>query len=239
MKEYIRQAVEANKEIYAYLKKTKDTNLYDSLSKGAGGDITHGIDKYCEDVFIKYLLQFGKIISEECGEIGSGEFEIIIDPLDGSDNFLSKLPYFGSSVAFIKDVKVVGGVVANFAIGDIFIKDNLFLKATFEDLDFKRVDDSFTGKVGIFERGYKDTKLSQKIREVGIKFRTPGALALSLAYANNVAFMMYEGSVREFDVAAGIFMNSNLNIFLDDKVLLVAKDRDIFERLKSIVMEIR
>jgi myo-inositol-1(or 4)-monophosphatase len=63
-----------------------------------------------------------------------------------------------------------------------------------------------------------------------------GAVALSLAYAHDVSFVIFEGKPREFDVCGGKFMCSELFIYESDTILIVSKDKDVFERLFSIFL---
>jgi len=87
---------------------------------GAGGDRSAGIDRMAESIYVEALAPFGTIDSEESGIIGSGEAKIVLDPIDGSDNALSGLPYFGSSVALERNGRVEEAVVVNLANGDLF-----------------------------------------------------------------------------------------------------------------------
>jgi fructose-1,6-bisphosphatase/inositol monophosphatase family enzyme len=96
------------------------------LGRGAGGDITRGIDKAVEDVILKKLRDVGdvRIISEESGEmeIGAPRGVIIIDPLDGSGNAKDGIPLYATSLAFAASEPKIGevelGYVRNLATGD-------------------------------------------------------------------------------------------------------------------------
>jgi myo-inositol-1(or 4)-monophosphatase len=72
------------------------------------------MDLIAENIFIKHLEKLGNIYSEECGLLNTNkEYTFIIDPLDGSNNFYSNLPYYGTSVAIQKDGITVAGFVTN------------------------------------------------------------------------------------------------------------------------------
>ena len=93
-KEFIEAVILANKELYTYLNKSLSLNdyIYTNII-GFGGDNSLKIDLIAENIFIKYLEKFGNIHSEECGLLSiNKEFTIVIDPLDGSNNFYSNLP---------------------------------------------------------------------------------------------------------------------------------------------------
>jgi myo-inositol-1(or 4)-monophosphatase len=62
-------------------------------------------------VFAKELPSFN-IFSEETGEIRkNSNYTLIIDPLDGSNNFVLGIPYFSSAIALLKNDKLLASVV--------------------------------------------------------------------------------------------------------------------------------
>jgi myo-inositol-1(or 4)-monophosphatase len=89
--------------------------MSDVLSKGFGGDQTTVADKIAEEALIHEFKDMNcEIISEEKGKISFGEpeFRLIIDPLDGSANFIRGLYPWGISVyAETIDEKPLAGVV--------------------------------------------------------------------------------------------------------------------------------
>ena len=108
--ENIKKAIiKSNLEIAEYLKSSlKQEDYIYTKQIGFGGDNSLKIDIFFEDIFIKNLKYFGNIFSEECGFIDNKkDITFIIDPLDGSNNFLSNIPYFGTSVAVKKMVKLL------------------------------------------------------------------------------------------------------------------------------------
>ncbi len=233
--DFIKSVIKANQEISELL--MADNPLFKKkLQKGAGGDISRVVDMEAEKIFVKHLGKFGQIISEESGIIGEGKESIIIDPIDGSENFISGLPYFGSSVARKKDGKVCDGVICNFANGDIFIKnDKGFKKANIKREDFSEITSNNYATIGIYERAYASSKLVCDVNKIGLKYRSPGALALSLAYAHNFRFVIFEGKVREYDIAAGMYMCDDMEVLLEDEVIVISNDKKLFERLTTIV----
>ncbi len=205
---FINVVITANKEIIELLENGSSEEFHQSISLGAGGDVSSRIDLLAEEIFIKHLSEFGNIYSEECGFIDNQKSdEIVIDPIDGSDNFASNLPYYGTSVALKRDGKCIAAVVVNLANGEIFIKDeSIFKRANLKNMEFKNVQKNSYSKLGLFERAYDSKGTSEKMRKYGMKYRSPGAFALSLAYAHDVDFVLFEGKIREYDIAAGLYM---------------------------------
>ncbi len=205
---------------------------------GAGGDRTAGIDKMAEAVYVEALSSFGAIDSEESGIIGSGEAKIILDPIDGSDNALSGLPYFGSSIALERNGRVEEAVIVNLANSDIFYRtDGPLMKGKIGEEGFSEVTKREMSKVGVFEKAYAYPGLAERLLEMKMKFRSPGAVALSLAYAHYVEFVIFAGPRRRYDFAAALWMCEELNIIETESLLIVAKDRDKAELLRHLALQ--
>jgi myo-inositol-1(or 4)-monophosphatase len=95
---------------------------------GASGDKTYQIDKLAEDIILSGLEKSGdslSIISEEAGikDIRGGGKRVLIDPIDGSRNAVTGIPFYCTSIA-IADGNTVGDIelayVVNLINGDEF-----------------------------------------------------------------------------------------------------------------------
>lgn len=235
MDEFIDSSIAANQEIYKLIN-TFPNDLKESKTLGYGGDISIMIDLKAEEIFVKYLSKYGKIFSEESGEQGEGEFTIVVDPLDGSNNFKANFPYFGSSVALKDKDGVKVAVVTNLANQDLFIKtDESFVKGKLFKSTFENIKKNSFSEIGVFEKAYKSKIYAKKLREKGVKYRVPGAFALSLAYGHDLRFVIFEGKVREFDACAGRFMCSDLYLYESDEIFIVSQDEATFRMLRDMI----
>jgi len=85
------------------------------VSEKGRNDFVTDIDLAAENVIISALQETypdHKIISEEAGVIGGNEdHEWIIDPLDGTKNFIHGLPHFSVSIAYKEKGKLKLGVI--------------------------------------------------------------------------------------------------------------------------------
>jgi len=195
------------------------------------------MDVICEDILIKYLKKYGQIDSEECGLYGEGEFKIIIDPLDGSDNYKSNFPYFGSSIALEKDGKVKVAIVTNFANGTLFVKTkNSFVFTKLDDIKFQNFLPNNHASIGLFESAYRSNIYAKKLKNSGYKYRSSGAIALSLVYTNQVQFFLYEGEMRDYDVKAGLYMCESFYQHKEKDLTLICTQLNHFEKLKKILL---
>ncbi len=205
---------------------------------GAGGDRSAGIDKMAEALYVEALKGFGRIDSEESGIIGSGEAKIVLDPIDGSDNAISGLPYFGSSIALERNGRVEEAVVVNLANGDLFFKSGgPLMRGGIGGGSFTRVARREGATVGVFERAYAHPSLARRLLGSGVKFRSPGAVALSLAYAHYVDFVIFAGPRRSYDFAAALWMCEGLEIIESESLLIVAKEREKAEFLQRLALQ--
>jgi len=235
---FIRETIKACQEVVAMLETTTDIEAYQPQEIGAGGDRSVGLDLMAEDIFINRLGRFGRINSEESGIVGEGEVEIVLDPIDGSDNLLTHFPYYGASIAYMKDGKPSMGIVCNFANGDIFIKDKKqFLQGKLHSAHFKPVVKHHTSRIGIFEKAALYPEVTQALIKNNLKYRAPGAVALSLAYAHYANYMVFLGKMRSYDLEAGLFMCEDLHVYKDETHIIISKDIEVFERVKRIILK--
>jgi myo-inositol-1(or 4)-monophosphatase len=240
-KSFIEAVILANKELYTYINTNLSSKDYEyTNTTGFGGDNSLKIDLIAENIFIKYLKDFGNIYSEECGLLSTNkEFTIVIDPLDGSNNFYSNLPYYGTSVALQKDEITIAGFVTNLVSALVIYRafDEEIKQISLFDLKEKEFKEVNKTKISIFERAYKYPFLCEKLYVNNIKFRSLGAVALSLCDVKNYDFVLYRGNIRNFDIAAALYINKDLYIYKTDESLLISKNKDKFNLIKEFIKE--
>lgn len=238
----IKKIKEANIEILEYLEKDlKEEDFSYSSFIGFGGDKSLNIDLIFEDIFIKHLNNFGNILSEEKGFIDNKQdITFIIDPLDGSNNFCSQLPYYGTSVAVKYKDKDIAGFVCN------LVNKLLTYRVLDEDIRYFSFDKRLylpsnnydkVSKIAVFERAYKYPKIVQLLNERNIKFRVLGATALSLSRARDYKFVFFKGKLRSFDIDAGLFINKDLYLLRKEELLFLTKHKNIFDDFKELIKE--
>jgi len=222
--------------IYRKIRSGLGEEYYLYQGVGAGGDRTSGIDRFAEELFLQKLSPYGRIISEEAGEVGDGEFTIVLDPIDGSDNLLSSFPYYGSSIAVQKEGRTIFSCIVNFANADLFIKgENFYKKGSLLHDELYDVYPNSHAKIGLFEKAYANPAVVRQLKSHGLKFRSPGAVALSLAYARYVRFVIFIGDIRPYDIEAGLHQCEGLHIYRTDGQIVVCKEESIFNTIKKIV----
>ncbi len=243
MTPFIEACIKANEEIYTALKIPFDAALFEKTEVGAGGDVSSKLDLMAEAIFVKHLSYFGQIESEESGVIineslGECDEKIIIDPIDGSSNALSLFPYYGTSVAKVNADGILDeAIVCNLANSDIFITttvDGVQQGKLFSN-SFHPPQTVSNAEIGLFEKAYAHPELVAVLDQEELKFRAPGAIALSLAYARSVNYVLYVGAFRIYDFAAGLALCEGLEVIVEEDYVIVSKEKVIADKIKKII----
>jgi myo-inositol-1(or 4)-monophosphatase len=238
MTSFIQACIKANEEISSALKEGFDVSWFEKTQVGAGGDVSSKLDLFAEAVFVKHLSRFGQIESEESGIIGEGDEKIIIDPIDGSANALSLFPFYGTSVAKVNPEGILdAAVVCNLANGDIFFKSS-----TGSIQQGKLFSDTYhlphtnqNAEIGLFEKSYANPGMVAALQKEKLKFRSPGAIALSLAYAHTVRYVLFMGEFRIYDFAAGLSLCEGLEVIVEADYVIVSKEKSIAMQIETLI----
>ncbi len=92
--------------------------------KSSPVDVVTAVDKACEELIVGRLLAArpddGVLGEEGSSRDGTSGVRWIVDPIDGTVNFLYGFPAYAVSIAAEVDGQVQAGVVVNVATGEIF-----------------------------------------------------------------------------------------------------------------------
>jgi len=121
-KEIIRAAKAGGEAIKKYFGKVLEIE-----GKSSPADFRTKADLDSEKVIIKILTKAFptyNIISEEAGEIDkNSEYTFIIDPLDGTNNFVLGIPYFSVGIGLMKGSETIFGVVYNPVLNNLYFAE--------------------------------------------------------------------------------------------------------------------
>ena len=188
-------------------------------SKGPNDYVTE-VDRAAENIIIQTLLEAYPghgILAEESGrEHGAknSEYIWIIDPLDGTTNFLHGFPVYAVSIALAHRGQVQQAVVYDPTRNDLFFASKgrgAFLNDRRLRVSKRlRLADSLIGTGFPFRKGdnfKRYVKMFEEVMQNCAGLRRPGAAALDLCY---VAAGYYDGffetGLNPWDVAAGSLM---------------------------------
>lgn len=229
---FVQDALEASTLIANTLKE-RSKDLFFTYNVGAGGDISSGADLMAEKIYVQYLAKYAQIISEESGVIGEGKYQIYLDPLDGSDNFKANIPYYGASIALSLDETPLVAIIVNFVSNEVFIRDQeqLYKTYLYDSKKIEEIQSTTYSSLGIVEKAYANPNAVALLHQNHLKFRSPGAVALSLACTFYVKYMLFFGTIRIYDIQAALFLCKDMYLYKDDDMMIVSRSKDLFQTL--------
>jgi myo-inositol-1(or 4)-monophosphatase len=171
------------------------------VSKKGPYDFVTKTDKQVEKILIEELSKIKEkysFITEETGTIKNKDKDNIwiIDPIDGTTNFLHGIPHFAISIALKSKDEILSGLIFD------PIKDEMFYaekdKGAFLNNQRLRVSKKNSLDECLFASNYEGVKFSD------LNMRYTGCAALDLAYvASGRLDGFFHNSINLWDVAAG------------------------------------
>ena len=225
-------------------------------SKGPGDFVTSA-DKRTEKILIDELLKahpdYG-IITEEAGFINKSNIKNrwIIDPIDGTMNFLNGVPQFAISIGYEENNEIKCGVIFNPIMNEMFVAEKG--NGAYLNNSRIRVSNKKNLKDALIVTGGPKgaSKIKDKIFSEYIKVsnnvsnvRKFGSAALDLAYVACGRFDGYwQRELNYWDIAAGLIILKEagglVNFFEEDKELplkknILATNSNIHEDLRELI----
>ena len=212
------------------------------VSKKGPRDFVTKTDKNVERILIEELSKSKKnfsFVTEETGKINNKDKDNIwiIDPIDGTTNFLHGLPHFAICIALKSMDEIISGLIYD------PIKDEMFFaeknKGAFLNNQRLRVSKKNSLEDCLFSSNHEGVKFSN------LNMRCTGCAALDLAYvAAGRLDGFFHKKINIWDVAAGVLMVeeaggivSDINKFalnnIDIKAASAAINDKMLENLKN------
>lgn len=164
------------------------------------------------------------ILGEEGGATGGGELRWLVDPLDGTVNFLFGIPAFAVSVACEDASGTIAGVVLD-PIRDEFFAATRSGPATLNGQEIPAFERADTLSLAMVATGF-GYDASRRARQAAVlsrvlpqvrDIRRFGAAALDLAWCSRGRWdAYYERGVHAWDVAAGALIASRAGLEVRD-----------------------
>jgi len=187
------------------------------VQRKAPNDFVSEVDRAAEQAIIEVLLKAypnHEILAEESGSTGRSEFVWIIDPLDGTTNFLHGFPHYAVSIALSHGGKLKQAVVFDPTKNDLFTAS----RGNGACLSDRRIRVSNRDKLAdaLLGTGFPFRELASldtyvaiftELMQKTVGLRRPGSAALDLAY---VACGRYDGfwemGLSPWDIAGGALL---------------------------------
>ncbi len=234
----------------------KDVQLSAEQVKSKGGRLDF-VTKY--DVEVQNFLEekFKQawpayhFLGEEQDEHYFTEDGFIVDPIDGTTNFILGVPHYCISVAVMEDKKIVQGVVYNPALDEMFwaeLGQGAYLNGEpIENPDLPFAETVFGIGSSPYNASLREPTLNM-IREIMKKsdIRCHGSAALDLCYvANGQQGGYFEYEINPWDIAAGLLIAREAGAIvtttdggeppLDRTLTILAAGPTIYEEMRKIL----
>jgi myo-inositol-1(or 4)-monophosphatase len=207
----------------------RDFNEVDALqvSRKGPADFVSNADRAAEAAIVEVLAHARPdwgLMLEEGGEKAGNNSRWIVDPLDGTTNFLHGMPHFAISIAAEVDGEVVAGLIHQPLTGESFWAEKgrgAWLSDRRLRVSARRELNECVIATGIPYQGHGDAAkfsnvLSAVMPEVA-GIRRFGAAALDLAWVAAGRFDgFWESDLSHWDVAAGILLVREAGGFVTD-----------------------
>ena len=184
------------------------------VSRKGPYDFVTKTDKNVEKILIEELSKSKKnysFITEESGIINNKDYENIwiIDPIDGTTNFLHGIPHFAICIALKSKNEIISGLIFD------PIKDEMFFseknKGAFLNNHRLRVSNKISLDDCLFSSNHEGVNFSN------LNMRYTGCAALDLAYvASGRLDGFFHNKINLWDVAAGALMVSEAGGIVND-----------------------
>ena len=196
------------------------------VSKKGPKDFVTNSDKKVEKIIFQELEKSKKnfsFLSEENGEIENKDKENIwiIDPIDGTNNFLHGIPHFSISIGLKSNDEITAGVIFD------PIKNELFYAEKNNGAYFNN------------QRIRVSKKNNLGINNKNLSVRNLGSAALDMAYVASGRFDGYfQNNLHIWDIAAGVIIVkeaggtvNNLNLSQIENLKIRASSNAIYEKM--------
>ncbi len=210
-----KQVVNLTKAVGIFIKQeVNKVNSSDIEEKGIHNLVTY-VDKQSEKQLVKDLSvifpEAGFIAEEDASLVKSDKHNWVVDPLDGTTNFIHQIPLFAISIALMDEDEVIMGVVYEINLNECFYAwkgSPAFLNGKEITVSkTKKIDDSLlaTG-FPYYDYSMLDSYLDlfKDLMQTSRGVRRLGSAAVDLAYVACGRFeLFYEYGLQSWDVAAG------------------------------------
>lgn len=235
------------------------------VSKKGAADFASTADlnseKMLRELLLKARPRYG-FLQEEGGVVAGADtsHRWIIDPLDGTTNFLHAIPHFAISLALQEDKEIIAGVIYNPISGDLFYAEKGGGAWAMTASGSCRLHVSNRNKLqealvvtGIPHLGHgASDKFILQLKPMMQKtagVRRMGSASLDLAYVAAGRFECYwEEDIKPWDIAAGMLIvkeaggrictfkgNEDTSVVLNDGSIVATNDL-LFNTIKKQIM---
>lgn len=191
---------------------------YLQVSRKGLGDFVSAADKQCEKILIQELSKAKpdyNFLTEESGpiQVSESDFCWVIDPIDGTSNFLHAIPHFAIAIALMRKDEVLAALTYDPVKDEMFWAEKgkgAFLNKRRIQVSNRKEFDTCIASVGWLAQDETRDNLIKRIsvfEKLG-SIRQMGAAALDLAYVacGRLDAYVFNAGLKPWDIAGGILL---------------------------------
>jgi myo-inositol-1(or 4)-monophosphatase len=210
-------AVKAARRAGNLIHRAADNIDHLTVTKKSHADFVSEVDRAAERIIIETLLEAypgHAILAEESGTQGESEYVWIIDPLDGTTNFLHGIPQYAVSIALQHNGVLTQAVVYDPTKNDLFtatrgrgafLNDKRIRVSKRRDLTDSLIGTGFP--YTRFEHLDAYMAIFRDLMQKTAGLRRPGAASLDLAWTAAGRYDgFFETGLKAWDIAAGCLL---------------------------------
>ena len=208
------------------------------VSKKGPRDFVTKTDKRVEEILIDQLSKSKKnfsFLTEESGKIEKNDKDKIwiIDPIDGTTNFLHGIPHFAISIALKVDNEIQSALIHD------PIKNEIYFAERNTGAYFNNHRIRVSKKNNLDDCLFSSNSVGNKFAFQSLNIRNFGCAALDLAYvASGRLDGYFHNNINLWDVAAGILIVkeaggtlNDMSKYDDESINIRAASRKIFPKM--------
>jgi myo-inositol-1(or 4)-monophosphatase len=208
----IQAAHAAGKVLMKYFEKSFEVREKDGAGLVTNADIES--EAAAEKILRKAFPKFGFLTEESSPKEGTSPGRWIIDPLDGTTNFVHSFPMFCVSIAAEWEGELVVGVIYQPVLRETYVA----VAGKGARVNGKRLRVSSRAKLAdsLLTTGFtyrkdewlhREMEAFERLSRIARAVRRPGSAALDLAYlARGVFDGFWERRLNAWDIAAGVLL---------------------------------
>jgi len=214
---FVNTAVTAARKAGTIIMQALDRPDKINISKKSDKDFVTNIDNAAERAIIEILhiaYPTHGFLCEESGQEGDNNYQWIIDPIDGTTNFIHGFPHFCISIALKHNDQIEQAVIYDPLKEDLFtatrgqgaLKNNHRMRVA----ECRHLNESLIATGFPFRRNIDSDPYYKTLQNVAlhcVDIRRAGSAALDLAYvASGQLDGFFELALYPWDIAAGILL---------------------------------
>ena len=250
------RVIELSKEVASYIEKESLDFSLDTVETKSKNDFVSYVDQESERRIVKVLKEImpeAGFVTEEGTAVEQGEDYLwIIDPLDGTTNFIHASTPYAISIALTYKQEPVVGVIYEITRNEIFYAwkgSKAYLNGT--EINVSGTDKLSEALIVCGRPHHYMERYPELLNSVDYFMKNTHGLRLSGSAASDLAYVAcgrydgrFEFNLKPWDIAAGVLIikqaggyisdfNGENNYFLNGSVL--ASNKNIFDEFKKVI----